>query len=841
MLRAVQHLRQPLTTRRTYLQSPLLAAAWKHKSKKIKEKLYEAVVNDSFYSDHSRKNKKFESLSGNAYLLNKALKLLKEKYDAVAFVNAENQPLNIHTLAPFDLKYLLPKARTIFDNLLRIKAATGRQIDRNLALSLLGTNGAHLSNSHYIAYNVKELLRVDGDTERALYLCRIAAKDSAVIGMNLIMQWLLKHGKVDEALQMFTKRRKSGIPSDDYTYITLFHGIASNLRWGYPNRAHVFEAMKIFDKWKKDMAKEEKTIPTEGFNACLGVLVKDFKDRQALAWRFFDELQADKQKGTKPIRADSRTFTVLLYGIQRYFDVEKSVILKDKKVSKNERMLALMDLEAGRIKMYDIVMRKVKQSALPPKPTGDIIQDRELIKSWNARKIEIDMPLICTFLNSLCSNSSGTGVTSHLGSHYLYNQATLSILRSVSPDIEDILAAVKKVLGSRVDRPSEECKAETDKRYQQAVRNPGRAVSKFRYVQGLEGLDPTKVIAELDIADFNPEVTRPVKTRFSRELVPLIDFTRKTDPAQPAPEHSVSKYLLAQLFDCLVNMGKWNEFIVAYWYSMIRWGGLRVDFDVVKNAKNVAAGVLQGKEIKASERKYEVVTSIFDEVTLDMLVTKTLEDTTRPRKGLTQTSALLEVFALSVTSKFNPTAKVTPSSNTIQRIWQVLDRDIEYYSVYNEANHKDRGLSTISFVQLEDLAKNLSVLNKVAMDKTLKYTNWKRPSSEHYAKLNQLLKKVYSCTWSDCSRSETIRVHKLLVKGCIKYFKPQVLINAKEDTIEYPHCLETSMNYLKNVLKNADRLTGDDLALSKAFKKLDHLGPQKDRKKAIQELKEAVL
>ena len=43
---------------------------------------------------------------------------------------------------------------------MQVKKLSGRQINRNLVLALLGTDGKQLQDSYYICENVKELLKL---------------------------------------------------------------------------------------------------------------------------------------------------------------------------------------------------------------------------------------------------------------------------------------------------------------------------------------------------------------------------------------------------------------------------------------------------------------------------------------------------------------------------------------------------------------------------------------------------------------------------------------------------------------------------------------------------------
>ena len=74
----------------------------------------------------------------------------------------------------------------------------------------------------------------------------------------------------------------------------------------------------------------------------------------------------------------------------------------------------------------------------------------------------------------------------------------------------------------------------------------------------------------------------------------MIDFTRKSgNDSNLKSQYGVNKFLLNQTFDCLVNLGRWNELVIAYWYSFVQWGGLKVDLTLFHDRPNVVTGVLK--------------------------------------------------------------------------------------------------------------------------------------------------------------------------------------------------------------------------------------------------------
>lgn len=822
MLRAIQHVRP-------YSRSQMLLHSSKRlfAIKPIGKRLQDAVEHDIYNTrDAQIPEKKYQRVAKTSYNLNKALKSLKDRYDAVAFIDNDQKAFNIHRLKIVDLKYNSPMAKVIFDNLLRIKEVTGRQIDRNLALALLGTDGAQLSDEFYVSNNVNELLSLDGDISRALYLCRIAKSDAAIVGMNFIMQWLLARGKIEEALKIFNSRKSSGIPSSKFTYITLLDGIAKQLEWGYPNRKYIWKAIRIFKNWRAELAKKGETVPIEGFNACLSILVKDFTNRQALAWKFFDELEEDKEQGFRRIDADAQTFTILLQGIKKYTDVERNTLMKDKNIGKNPRLLLLMDLEAGHIKIAQLVMDRAKQLATPPKKTGDEEVDEKAIRYWNRTKLEIDMPLVSVYINSLISRNSGTGPDLRLGSHYLYNQTALSILRQVSPEIDGLLNFIEKVTNAPVCQPSEQLKKTTDARFNDMAKNPGNGLEKIKYVKDLKSLNPRNVVAELNVDNFNPQVIIPRNSGFPKNSVSMIDFTRKSgNDSNLKSQYGVNKFLLNQTFDCLVNLGRWNELVIAYWYSFVQWGGLKVDLTLFHDRPNVVTGVLKKSELlEPTKSDKRAIPTIIDELMPRFLITKVWEDQSRVANGSTKTHLILELFQLLVNKKFNSNGVIL-GYDTLKRLWPVLNKDINYYHRSNERFQTQDKIPGMSYKQAEEFARNLVMMNTVTRDWARKFTNLRRVPLDYYDNMNKVLERVYGTKWLDVTLEQTIYIHKLLVKACIKYYKPQLFVKPYEADITYPRCIQVSFSYLIKTLQNMDNLTAENLRLLNDLRKLRGMKP----------------
>lgn len=96
--------------------------------------------------------------------------------------------------------------------------------NRRLLYNFLGTSGDQLNDSYVIEKDVLKLLERD-DLPRALYLVRLA-KDNGIVGMNRIMQYLLKQDKVSLTFELITLRKKWGVATNSLTYTIIFQGCA---------------------------------------------------------------------------------------------------------------------------------------------------------------------------------------------------------------------------------------------------------------------------------------------------------------------------------------------------------------------------------------------------------------------------------------------------------------------------------------------------------------------------------------------------------------------------------------------------------------------------------------
>ena len=886
-------------------------------------------------NQRKKPSEEFETKSTTSYNLKGALKVLQNQYDSVTFRDPNNnKPIDIQKLTTQQIKYSSPISKLIFKNLMQVKKLSGRQINRNLALALLGTDGKQLQDSYYICENVKELLKIDNDIERAMYLCQISDKNCSIVGSNEILQWLLSKGKINQALKLFSKRKSSGIPTNLQTYVILFHGIAKAIPWGDDNQQkqqgstivneELFNRVeKIFKNWRLELAtnssssssSSSKTVPIEVFNACLSVLVKDFRDEQVRAWDFFNELMANPKENLQSINPDSKTFTIFLKGIKKYFDNEMEKIMINNNsptISNNERIIRLLDIEAGHIKTSQKIFERAKQLALPPLPTTSNNGDPELdsfnIHKWNKEKIELDSPLIVSYVSLLCNGGGGGGIITNstttnskikikikppIGSHYLYNEKALSILKQSSPEIDSLLKFVQQVIGEQeegkdidTDNPiiaKKSFKSRIDRKINLAIEQAIQSNIKLKFNDKIKNLDPYKIANLINDKNFNPEVIMPTKNSKNfngLQPVPLIDFTREIGRAN---NHGMTKFLLMPLFDSLTNMGKLNEFVIAFWYAMIKWGGLRINLSIFNNnnnnnnnnnttttTRNVLNGVIKDSETlsvsnMAAGKKLD--RSVIDEVILGIFINKITEY--GREKGLTKTHLIMELFQTLISKDLNPPPpslvgkdkdkdRIQIQFKYLMRTWWAIHDDLEYYHAYNQNNNNNNNNSNnnnnkvddkdLRFIQLEQFLKNLIIFNDINYQWSRNLLMKKLIPDEFIDQINRILIRLNHLNWFNIgneneNENKKIYLYKLMLKSSIKLLIPQRFITAKKNgngntntntntlvvVSTYPKLMEQEIfRYIFVKLSKTDNLTDNNIKLLMALKKYRKAKPYND-------------
>ncbi|KAI5960113.1 uncharacterized protein KGF55_004836 [Candida pseudojiufengensis] len=809
----------------------------------IRKKLNDIMQNNGEMIRYNKRLvERVQKSSREESTLRRALGNLKRTYDSVMFQDRQGKPFSVSTLRFNDLKFRNEQSKVIFENVMRIKDANKRQVNRTLALTLLGTNEKQLKDPYFITKNVVDLLAYDQEAQRALYLCRISDKRHAVVGMNTIMEWFFDRNDQKNGIKVFNERRNYGIASDGYTYLRLFDGVSKTSSWGKVSNEMSDRMIETFKNGREIIQDHKnKNLTTSIFNACLSILVKNFNHRQAKAWGFFDELMEDKKLNIKGIIPDSQTFTILLHGVKKYTDFEKNKILEDNTLSSHERIVKLLDLEAGHIKTAEAIFLKVKSLAMPPKETSDPEENKKLIASWLKTRIHIDMPLIATCISSLCSRESGTGVDLKGGSHYLYNERALKVLRTVSPEIELILQFLEKNDGNADEliKASQKVQNHTDLRIKLAL-NGLKNKPKLTYVDKIDDLIPKNVINELD-NDINPSVYMNYLDKFKKTPEPLIDFKRDLNFVEKSNtkkklkiekkrleelQYSVNKFLLNQTFDSLINIGKFKQYVEAFWFSLIQWGGLRI-YPADLKRHNVLDNFLDKiKNVRSHQNGR--IPSIIDDAMFNSFIYKVGEN--GRLNGSTRTNIIMEMFTALVFARYKVDS-IDIKQDHIENMYSTFFKDIHYY---NDSNKKTTYSTKphLTFNQLNELLKNLQTFTNVYFAH-LKKSKTSFIPIDFYNFMNKINDTINFANWLQVETLEQkIHLNKLLIKASIRYYKPKAMIE-KGDDINYVGSIETNINILMKLYNEVENLDESNQTIKSGLKKLMSLGKKSKEDESV--------
>ena len=855
------------------------------------------------HNHHQRKlqrkthNEEFENKSTTSYNLNGALKVLQNQYDSVTFRDYNNKPIDIQKLTTQQIKYSSLTSKIIFKNLMQVKKLSGRQINRNLALALLGTDGKQLKDSYYISQNVKELLKIDDDIERAMYLCQISDKQCSIVAQNEILSWLLSKGKINEALKLYSKRKSSGIPTNLQTYVILFHGIAKSISWDGERQqsSNINEELfnrveRIFKTWRLELVNKSEfksknqinTVPIEVFNACLSVLVKDFRDEQFRAWNFFNELMANPKENLPSIIPDSKTFTIFLKGVKKYFDHEMEEIMnKTQPISHNERIIKLLDIEAGHIKTSQKIFERAKSLAMPPNivdtDTDTVNDDNQEINSYNIHKwykerIELDSPLITSYVSLLCNGGvittdSGIKTKIPIGSHYLYNEKAISILKQSSPEINSLLKFIKQVTKEKEEGhivAKKLFKSRIDKKINLVMELAMKSNVKLKFNDKIKDLDPYKIANLIKDKNFNPDIIIPSKNNKTfKKLtpIPLIDFTRHDGIKKNfLPHGGLTKFLLMPLFDSLTNIGKLNEFVIAFWYSMIRWGGINVNLSIFNNKPNVLNGVFIDlpETALSNNGNKEPDRCIIDEVTPGIFINKISEY--GREKGLTKTHLIIELFQSLISKDLNSSKNgIQIQLKHLTRIWWVLHDDLQYYNAFNLHNNNNKKKKNnnnhhhhhnLRYIQLEQFFNNLISFSDINYQWSKNLLMSKPIPDEFIEQINQIIISLHNFKWFNIIKDESKKIYfyKLMLKSTIKLLIPNRFIIKNGSTSikrngNYPKLMEPEIiRYLFIKLCKTKNLTDNNVKLLIGLKNFRNAKPcnEEESKRLFMETTNAI-
>ncbi|KAG2734745.1 hypothetical protein G9P44_002751 [Scheffersomyces stipitis] len=839
---------------------------------------------------------------GHNYSLQKALLILKSKYDSKAFQKPDGSILDIHKLKPSDLKPDSEKALIIFKNLINMKTLAKISPDKRLLYTLLGTNDQQFKDPFLVTSDILKLLERDNNIDRAVYLAKLVDPKDAVVGMNAILQWLLERGDVQGAFKNYNDRKKWNIPVNSQTYVILFDGLAKSHMWGDVSDQLCDKVVDIFDRYRSQYTKDETSINNHAarkeliakrcsiqhFNACLSLLVKNFKQDQEKAWTFFDKIIPDPKSKLPVLVADIQTFTILLDGVKR-FSIDKSEEIKNnKQMPVNEKTLRLLEIQGKLVSTAEAILDKVLKEATPPVPPTreEVESNPQILDDYRAksrrRLINIDPSFVSVFVSCFISSHFGTGHDIKSGSHYMYVQKGMEYLRLWCPEIDNLCNFVSKIdTESKPITPSKSLKYHTDLRLKTAIDKLALESSNVL----IDEASATDVLPEnitsvqpLQKSIINPEVVFPPppssknKTRaiFSDKKKPLVDFTRvpiediKLLELHRAYETSrgkfgrklshdqlsilrreragVNKFLISNVLDGLLKLGRKEEFYLSIWFILSKWGGiefqaediLRIKTEGLRRGLLSELNVAHIDSLKQYETEQKHKEDIIDIMSVENLIFKLSEQF--KTKGQTASHVIVEIFSSLANYSTNSFFSLKPRIKTADVIFSTLIKDLHYYNDYNYnisvlekkekniPNNTPRKSITNGQLEffLEDLNRFLESLitaeGRLHPHSPSKYLL----PNVYLDSYNKIIDRIYRSTWIDTSEEQTLNHHKQIVRSGILLFRPQSLIDPREN-LQFATPIIKSMEIVYNNLKDKQGLSTEDVIVMTNLKRIFQL------------------
>ncbi|CUM67192.1 uncharacterized protein PRCAT00004885001 [Priceomyces carsonii] len=823
-----------------------------------------------------KKSSKFQKSQPSSFSASqKALVVLRTRYDNHIFQNRNGTNINLDTLSPNDLNVQSPLSKVIFENLLRIRKMAKIPIDERLWI-LLGTNRNQIQDPYLVTEDVLKLLERDQDTERATYLCRLAGSRNGTVGMNAILQWLLERGKVDLALRSFNDRKKWNLAPNTQTYVILFGGIAKTQQWGQSSKVLCERCIELFQSLKEG---NKSDCSIEQFNACLGLLVKNFDDGQYLAWSFFDELIPKPDLHDKKLIPDRYTFTIFLNGIKKYHFHMAENIKMDRELSTEAKTLKLLENQSKLISTAQEVLLKVIDSATPPSPPtkNEAEANPEVLRAYREKikipLLEIDSNFVSVFISCFINHSCGTGSSTSLASHYIYAQRGLEYLQIWCPEIREVLQYAERAKSSSLNSLVKS----TDIRVKKAITAyEDKALGSNLIDAKLDEIIPTfsslesKKINPLVIFPPPPQTTKKTRAIFNGKKKPLVDFSRplnselkelkldrifkrskgklgkqmnKEVQKKFEEKTAVNKFLISLTMNGLIEMGKYEEFIVSVWYMLKRWGGMNADTEMILKRINEAglfSDLLQeeppkwNRDLKITRKFNEQQNNgnLIDIMLIEDVIYK-INDSIR-QSGRTGTTLALELLSTLVKENAVTDIGLAPRYKTFDVIFSCLVTDIHYFKDYNEnqltVKNKRRGVpdntprKSINEGELRTFLNNLNVLMDCVLVNESQIAVQKKyliPNS-FVLSYNRLIERLYNTTWLDVSPELKLKYHKQVIRSGILLYKTESLVNPNEP-YKYSLPILQSIEYVYNTLKVSQELSTNDRKLMKSLKRLFQL------------------
>ncbi|CDK24895.1 unnamed protein product [Kuraishia capsulata CBS 1993] len=189
------------------------------------------------------------------------------------------------------------------------------QPNKRLLYNVLGTTGWQLQDSMVVKEDTLKFLR-HGQPERAMLLARMA-KENGASAMDSIMQFYLEANNVNKAFEIFTERKRMGIPLTDFTLTILFKGCSGVKGYDRGPGLTQKQGERLRSIFTNQFSKDEESVNVINANACLLALFNC--PDSSLAFSFFDSY---RDYNVKP---DVKTLTIIFTALKNFNDKASAI------------------------------------------------------------------------------------------------------------------------------------------------------------------------------------------------------------------------------------------------------------------------------------------------------------------------------------------------------------------------------------------------------------------------------------------------------------------------------------------------------------------------------------
>ncbi|OBA20573.1 hypothetical protein METBIDRAFT_32552 [Metschnikowia bicuspidata var. bicuspidata NRRL YB-4993] len=791
----------------------------------------------------------------------KALILIKSRYDGAIIPDDLGNAINLQALSPNNLRINDPILLQLFKGLTQAKKVERRRIDDRIVMTLTGVTRELIQDSYFVARDVAHLLERDNDIIRAMEVCRLAKSEGSV-GINEILDWCLKRSKKELAKKVLVTRGKWGIPLTPATYVTYFSGLSDCHEWGLVSENLAKEVMKQFEGSAIGAS-------IETFNAALKLIIKNYNNDQALAWEFLDLLSVMK------LRPDAHTFTIFLQGLRIYYRDSIESIKKDSKILQHQRLQRLFEKEAILILQANSILEKAMILATPPTPPSadEIDKNPESLQHYKKQirfpSLDIDRHFAVAFLLCYCNPLAGTSWANNSGSHYWYIQQSLAYLQAWIPEIDsmvEFLASSKKSgqekkyvhlehmntlkpnpiivrkTDARVEKaeisqdflPQNVAKAKTRKEMNPWLPFPPPPFTNPHHATFRTGIEKQLIdFARVKAGDMHKEFVQYKQSRQRNHRGRAVAIKKKS--IHKRDKQSVNKFLLRIFFDCILRLGLYEEFYKAMWLSILTWADIKVDNGKLREFTLLSSKIMSAESypvIDSLRARNDHIRSSILNALLDVIDIGLVEDFIHKIEehfplSHNPTSLVIELLAVFSNRELNKEQKLCPRPATFNAVFSMLNRDMYRYGDRNVAmgyqeSRKENLMNnthkkSMTFSQLNELLDSLDILVRSIFS----IYGGSSMESRFLQSYENLVLKIYMSTWDDIpdDHVNSIIIHKKLIRSGILMYRPDHLVDRRENHV-YSRLIKKSMNFVHEKLKEKTDLLKDDVDLMMCLRNL---------------------